>query len=190
MTLRDTQSTYGGISILLHWTSAAAIVGLFGLGVYMVELTYYDPLYNRLPSLHKSIGLVHALVFACWVGWRLANPWPQPVAGTSALDARASRLIKHVFYWLTALIIASGYLIPTAAGAAVSVFGWFELPALVSGLPRQQDLAGAVHRYAAYGLIALVALHVAAALKHHWINRDATLRRMLGIGVPQSRHRN
>lgn len=189
MALRDTPSSYGAISILLHWSSAAAVVGLFGLGVYMVELTYYDPLYNRLPWLHKSIGLAHALVFAAWVGWRLANPWPNPVAGTRAFDARLSRLIKHVFYWLTALIIASGYLIPTAAGAPISVFGWFELPALVSGLPRQQDLAGAVHRYAAYGLIALAALHAAAALKHHWIDRDATLRRMLGTAVSQSRRR-
>ncbi len=185
--MRDTQTSYGSVSILMHWISALAVVGLFGLGIYMVELTYYDPLYNRLPFLHKSIGLLHALVFAFWVGWRLANPWPAPVPGTGALETRAARLAKHAFYWLIALVIASGYLIPTADGAPISVFGWFEVPALVTGLPRQEDLAGAIHRYAAYALLALAAVHAAAALKHHFVDRDATLRRMLGMSGRRSR---
>lgn len=185
--LRDSRTSYGGISILLHWTSAAAIVGLFGLGVYMVELTYYDPLYNRLPQLHKGIGLLHALAFALWIAWRLANPWPAPLAGTGAVEARVARGVKHLFYWLIAAVIVSGYLIPTAGGAPISLFGWFEVPALVADLPRQEDVAGLVHRYAAYALIALAGLHAAAALKHHWIDRDATLRRMLGRSDPRIR---
>lgn len=185
--MRDSQASYGRISILLHWISAVAIVGLFGLGIYMVELTYYDPLYNRLPMLHKSIGMLHALAFGLWVGWRLTNPWPAPVAGTSAAEARIARGVKHVLYWLIAVVIVSGYLIPTAGGAPISVFDWFELPALVRDLPRQEDVAGLVHRYAAYGLIALAGLHAAAALKHHWIDRDDTLRRMLGLSDPQTR---
>ena len=185
--MRDTETSYGSVSILLHWISALAIVGLFGLGIYMVELTYYDPLYNRLPFLHKSIGLLHAFAFALWVAWRLANPWPAPVPGTGALEARAARLAKHVFFWLIALVIASGYLIPTADGAPINVFGWFEVPALLTGLPRQEDLAGAVHRYAAYALIALAVVHAAAALRHHFIDRDATLRRMLGMSGRRGR---
>ena len=188
--MRDTTARYGGISILLHWISAAAVVFLFGLGVYMVELTYYDPLYNRLPSLHKSLGLIHALVFAFWVGWRFANPWPAPVSGTGALEARVARIAKHAFYWLIAIVILSGYLVPTAGGAPISVFGWFDVPAIGSGLPRQEDIAGLIHRYAAYGLIALAGLHAAAALKHHWIDRDGTLRRMLGLSMPQTRKLN
>lgn len=179
--MRDSQTCYGGISILLHWVSAAAVVGLFGLGIYMVELTYYDPLYNRLPFIHKSVGLLHAVAFACWIGWRLANPWPNPVDGTGALEARAAKIVKHLFFWLIALVIVSGYLIPTAGGAPISLFGWFDVPALISDLPRQEDIAGLVHRYASYGLIALASLHAAAALKHHFVNRDGTLRRMLGI---------
>ncbi len=187
---RDSQTSYGGISILLHWASAVAIVGLFGLGVYMVELTYYDPLYNRLPQLHKSIGLLHALVFALGIAWRLANPWPAPVAGIGAIEARVARGAKHVFYWLIAIVIVSGYLIPTAGGAPISLFGWIDVPALIADLPRQEDVAGLVHRYAAYLLIALASLHAAAALKHHWIDRDATLRRMLGRRETEARNSN
>lgn len=185
--MRDTRTTYGGVSILLHWTSAVAVIGLFGLGVYMVELTYYDPLYNRLPFLHKSIGLLHALAFALWVGWRATNPWPAPVAGTGAVEARVARGVKHVFYWLIATVIVSGYLIPTADGAPISVFGWFDVPALTSGWARQEDFAGLVHRYASYALIALASLHAAAAVKHHCVDRDGTLRRMLGMPDRQGR---
>ena len=185
--MRDTSVKYGRISILLHWVSAIAIVGLFALGVYMVELSYYDPLYNRLPFVHKSVGLLHAAVFLFWVGWRLSNPWPAPVRGTRAWEARLAKATKRVFYGLIALVIVSGYLVPTAGGAPVSVFGWFEVPALASGLPRQADLAGAVHRYASYALLALASLHAAAALKHHFVDRDATLRRMLGMADRQDR---
>ncbi len=187
--MRDTRAKYGGISILLHWVSAAVIVGLFALGVYMVELTYYDPLYNRLPFLHKSIGLLHAGLFLFWVGWRLANPWPAPVAGTGMVEARVARAVKHLFYWLIAVVIVSGYLIPTAAGAPVSVFGWFDVPALVSDLPRQEDFAGAVHRFASYALLALASLHATAALKHHCVDRDGSLRRMMGMTDRQDRSR-
>ena len=184
--MQDSHTSYGKISILFHWVSAAAVFGLFGIGFYMVELTYYDPLYNRLPQLHKGIGILHALLFGLWVGWRLLNPWPTPVAGTGDIEARIARGVKHAFYWLIAAVIVSGYLIPTAGGAPISVFGWFEMPALLADLPRQEDVAGLVHRYAAYALIALAGLHAAAALKHHWIDRDATLRRILGLADPQA----
>ena len=79
------------------------------------------------------------------------------------------------------LIVTSGYLISTAKGSGVSLFGWFEVPALVSGLPEQADVAGAVHYWLALGLLALAGLHALGALKHHLIDKDNTLRRMLGM---------
>jgi cytochrome b561 len=80
------------------------------------------------------------------------------------------------------LVMISGYLISTAKGRGVSVFDLFEIPAFITGLPNQADLAGAVHFYVAWGLVLLAGLHALAALKHHFIDRDATLKRMLGCG--------
>jgi cytochrome b561 len=75
--------------------------------------------------------------------------------------------------------MSSGYLISTADGRAIAVFDWFSVPALISDLPAQEDIAGLIHRWLAYLMMGLVLLHAAAALKHHFINKDNTLRKML-----------
>ena len=80
----------------------------------------------------------------------------------------------------------SGYLISTADGRGVSVFGLFEVPASLTGIPDQEDVAGVLHEWLAWGLIILAGLHALAAIKHHFIDRDATLSRMLGGDEPQN----
>jgi len=80
---------------------------------------------------------------------------------------------------LFALMI-SGYLISTADGRGIEVFGLFEVPATLTTIPDQEDVAGVVHEYLAWGLVIFAGLHALAALKHHFIDRDATLVRMLG----------
>jgi cytochrome b561 len=77
-------------------------------------------------------------------------------------------------------VMISGYLISTADGRAISVFGWFEVPALITSIPDQEDIAGLIHEYLAWGLVIFSGLHALAALKHHFIDRDPTLKRMLG----------
>ena len=77
-------------------------------------------------------------------------------------------------------VMISGYLISTADGRGIGVFGWFEVPALISGLPEQEDVAGLIHKYLAWGLVIFAVIHALAALKHHFIDRDATLVRMFG----------
>ena len=77
------------------------------------------------------------------------------------------------------LIVLSGYLISTADGRSIEVFNWFEIPAFVTPIENQEDLAGDVHFYLASTLMVLVALHGLAALKHHFLDKDATLKRML-----------
>ncbi len=178
--LRNSTQAYGWISIVLHWGMALAIFGLFGLGLYMVELTYYDALYRTLPSIHKSIGILMALALLLRITWRWSNPVPEAVTGTRPFERRLAAIVHRLFYLLIAVIMLSGYLISTADGSAISVFGWFSVPASLTSIPRQEDIAGLVHQYLAYFLIALVVLHAAAALKHHFIDRDATLRRILG----------
>jgi cytochrome b561 len=79
------------------------------------------------------------------------------------------------------LIVISGYLISTADNSSISVFDIFQVPATITSIPEQEDIAGLVHEYLAYGIMGLTLLHVAAALKHHFIKRDNTLRKMLGI---------
>ncbi|MFZ1872669.1 MAG: cytochrome b/b6 domain-containing protein, partial [Chania sp.] len=83
-------------------------------------------------------------------------------------------------YTVLFAILISGYLISTADGQAISVFGWFDVPASLTGIPQQADTAGTIHLYLAWVVVVLSALHALAALKHHFIDRDVTLKRMLG----------
>lgn len=85
-----------------------------------------------------------------------------------------------LLYLILFAIIISGYLISTADGQPISVFDWFSVPAVFTGR-EQADLAGDVHLYLAWAVVVLSLLHAAGALKHHFIDKDITLKRMLGI---------
>ncbi|WP_462401472.1 cytochrome b [Pseudomonas sp. Marseille-QA0332] len=180
MQLRNSPVRYGLVSIVLHWSVALTVFALFALGLWMVGLDYYSPWRTAGPELHKSIGLVLLAVMLVRVLWRLASP-PPPAIATHGMFTRVAAKLGHLALYggLFAVMIA-GYLISTADGVGIPVFGLFEVPALVSDLPDQADLAGVVHYYLAWGLVILATLHGLAALKHHFIDRDATLLRMFG----------
>jgi cytochrome b561 len=178
----NTTKRFGLVSIFLHWLMAVVVLGLFALGWYMVDLTYYDSLYNTLPFIHQSIGTLVALIFLFRIVWIRVSPVPGPLQGNSRFEIITSRLMHSVLYFLIALIVLSGYLISTADGSGIDVFDLFEVPATVTGIPQQEDIAGLIHEYLAYILIGLVLVHAAAALKHHYVDRDNSLRRILGIG--------
>jgi cytochrome b561 len=94
-------------------------------------------------------------------------------------EKRLAGAVHGFLYLLLFVLMLSGYLISTADGRAIEVFGLFRVPATLTGIPNQEDLAGVVHQVLGYVLIGLVALHALAALKHHFLDRDGTLRRML-----------
>lgn len=110
--------------------------------------------------------------------WRSLSP-STPLETHSRMTQIVAIAAHHLMYMLIFAVMISGYLIATADGKPISVFGWFTLPALLSGEGEQADIAGRVHLWLAWGLIGLSALHALAALKHHFIDKDATLSRML-----------
>lgn len=180
MRLRNDTEHYGLVAVLLHWLVALAVFGLFGLGLWMTGLGYYDPWYRSGPALHKSIGVLLFLLMLARLGWRVYSPPPPPLPEHGLLERAAAMTVQLWLYLLLFALMLSGYLISTADGRPVEVFGLFSVPATLTAIPQQEDLAGAVHWYLALFLMALVAVHVAAALKHHFIDRDRTLRRILG----------
>ena len=167
------------MSILLHWLSAAIVIGLFGLGNWMTGLAYANKWYITAPFLHKSFGLTLFFIMLFRVLWRIGGPTPAPLPSHTGFERAAARLAHLGLYVLLFATMISGYLISTADGRAISVFGLFEVPATIAGLPGQEDIAGAVHYYLAVAVMALATLHALAALKHHFVDKDRTLRRML-----------
>lgn len=180
MQWRNTSSRYGLVSVLLHWLVALAVFGLFGLGYWMVGLGYYDPWRQTAPDLHKSIGILLFAVMLLRVLWRLLSPAPVALASHGRLTRLASALGHGVLYLGLFGVMISGYLISTADGRGIEVFGLFSVPATLSGIAQQEDIAGVIHEYLAWGLVIFAGVHALAAIKHHLIDRDSTLLRMFG----------
>lgn len=175
---KNTLSSYGLIAILLHWLMAITVLGLFGLGLYMVELTYYDSWYKGSLDLHKSIGITLAAVFVFRVLWRLFSNQPKPLSSNKVMNQLA-HTAHIVMYLILAVIMVSGYLISTADGRPINIFSVLSVYALDFTFDEQADIAGEIHYYGACILIGLSVLHALGALKHHFIDKDKTLIRMI-----------
>jgi cytochrome b561 len=180
MQWRNSSSHYGLVSILLHWLVALVVFGLFGLGYWMVGLDYYSGWYKTAPDLHKSIGLLLFAVMLVRVLWRWVSPVPASLPNHGRLTRLGSKLGHGFLYLGLFVLMISGYLISTADGRGIEVFGLFEVPASLTSIPDQEDVAGLVHEYLAWALVIFAGVHALAALKHHVIDRDRTLLRMFG----------
>lgn len=180
MQWRNSPTRYGFVSVTLHWLVALVVFGLFALGYWMVGLDYYSSWYTKAPDIHKSVGLILFAVMLLRVLWRWISPPPAHLASHGPLVQRATRY-GHVFLYLGLFVLmVAGYLISTAEGRGIPVFGWFEVPATITSIPDQEDIAGLVHEYLAWALVLFAGVHGLAALKHHFVDRDSTLTRMLG----------
>ena len=176
MPIRDTTAGYGLVTRLVHWVMALAIIAMFALGLWMVTLNYYSPYYRTAPDIHRSVGMLLLILLVLRFGWRLANPKPNDDE-LSPMEREASRIVHWGFYPLLFALMISGYLISTSDGRPIEVFDWFAIPALLHD-PGLETTAGKVHEILSYVTIAVVVLHTAASLKHHFIDRSRILKRM------------
>jgi len=175
---RNTATSYGWVAMTIHWLMAVVIFAMFGLGLWMRTLGYYDHWYHVAPELHKSVGmLLLILLFFRWI-WRLGNTSPDLMG--KIWEQFIALLVHRMHYVLLSALMFTGYLIPTAEGVGIDVFGWFTVPALFSFNKEITDFIGLMHFYLAWAAMALAGAHAAAALKHHVIDKDITLLRMLG----------
>ncbi|TCS40458.1 cytochrome b [Reinekea marinisedimentorum] len=164
--------------IIIHWLSALVVIGMFALGWWMVDLDYYSQWYKTAPMIHKSIGILLVLVTLLRVLFKLIKAAPATTG--KRYEVIAAKSVHLVIYFLLFVLFFSGYLISTPDGRGIEVFNWFTVPSLGELFPNQSDIAGRIHYYTAIILIGLAAVHAAAALKHHFIDKDDTLRKMIG----------
>ncbi|SFM39261.1 cytochrome b [Marinobacter zhejiangensis] len=183
MELRNTDTHYGIVQVLMHWLVAIAVFGLFALGYYMVDLGYYDAWYRTAPHIHKSVGLLLLALMVARLAWRWVSSAPTPQASHKRWEIVLAHLAHIILYLLIFTVLVSGYLISTADGSSIMVFNWFEVPSVTGQVKQLEDVAGKVHYWCAWALVGLAGVHGLAAIKHHVIDRDETLRRMLGLSA-------
>ena len=181
--LKNTKQYFGLVSVLLHWLSAIAVIGLFALGLWMTGLQYYDPWYRDAPMLHKGIGVIFIFFLFLRLCWNLYNPTPESPPNAKRYEMVIARIVHFVLYFMLFLMLPTGYLVTTAKGHSLDVLGWFEIPSIVTGkelnIQNLESVALELHEIIAFSIIGLASLHALAALKHHFFDKDNILKRML-----------
>lgn len=172
---------YSVLAMGLHWVMALGLLGLIVFGVYMTGLPF-SPTRLKYYNWHKWAGMTLLALLVLRALWRWVSPPPALPAAMQAAMPAWQHLAHHAthagLYGLMAAVPLLGWAYSSAAGFPVVWFGVLPLPDLLSPSP---DLAQAIkpfHKLSAFALVALVALHVAAALKHQLIDRDGLLQRM------------
>ena len=174
--LDSNPSRYSGVAIALHWLLALMIVGAFGVGVYMHELPM-SPTRLKLYNWHKWAGICILALSALRLLWRLTHRPPADVP-MPAWQQRASHAAHGLLYVLFFAVPLAGWAYSSAAGFPIVWFGVLPLPDFVSPDKALAELMKERHAVLAWTLAVLVLLHIAAALKHHFIDKDGLLERM------------
>jgi cytochrome b561 len=177
--LQGTQvERYGAIAQAFHWLIAALIFTMLGLGYYMEDL----PLGTRkleLYGIHKSIGITIAMLAALRLVWRLLNPPPPWPRSMRPWERKAAGVVHALLYLMLFVQPLVGFLQSNAANFPVVLWGFVLLPPLIGPDEPLSETLLAVHALGGNLLAILVIVHIAAALRHHFVLKDHVLRRML-----------
>ena len=170
---------YAKPAIAMHWIVALLIFAAFGLGLYMTDIPGFTPTKLKLFSYHKWIGITVLIFAVLRVLWRLTHPAPAPVPGMPKWQRAAAEAAHVGLYLLILAVPLTGYLLSVAAGVKVVYLGLWELPMPFDKSDALKDIFGMAHEWLNWTMAAIVVVHILAALKHHVVDRDGTLRRMM-----------
>ncbi len=169
---------YTRTAIALHWVVAFGIFGTFSLGLYMHELAL-SPTKLKLYSYHKWAGVTIFLLMLVRLTWRATHPAPPLPDHMPRWQRLAAHSIHHLLYLLILAIPLTGWLMSSAKGFQTVWFGVLPLPDLLDKSKELGEALSEVHEALNFGMAALVVAHVGAAVKHHLVDRDNVLARML-----------
>ena len=185
--MKDTQAKFSKITVSLHWLVAILFIGLMAVGLYMTEFKAYS-----LVPIHKSFGAILLLIAIARVVWRYLNGWPKPAGQYTSIE----HLLAKVMHWTLIigmlLMPISGIVMTLSEGRGLYVFGL----ELVANFPDPENarkmivqneslatIGESIHEIGANVMLLAIGLHLVGALKHHIIDKDGTLRRMLGQSI-------
>jgi len=160
---------------------AILLITLVVIGLYMASLpdVGFDTRKIVLILYHKQLGMFALALALLRLGWRVGHALPALVDTLPEWQKVAARLVHLCLYALMFALPVTGWLMSSAAGFSVSVLSLFDLPDLVPKDDRLYEVFAQAHKWLAYSLITLTLVHAGAALTHHFMDRDETLKKML-----------
>ena len=176
MQLTNTENRYGLVSIVFHWTMAFIVILMLCLGLYMTNLPV-SLQKLKLYGWHKEWGLIILMLISMRFLWRLFSIIPS-LSELPWWERKAAKVVHWAFYIVLFAMPVTGWLMSSFASLPVSFFGLFVMPDIVSPSEEKRMLFAEIHEWLTYILIAMIVLHVAAALKHYVIDKDDILQRM------------
>jgi len=174
----STKTVYDPVARALHWIMALMMIALLGVGLYMEDL---DPSPQKweIYGLHKSIGMIALFLIGLRILWRLHARPPKPLPTHTPLEQWAAHIVHLALYAAMLAMPVSGYLMSSAGGHAINIFGMLNVPLLVDKNADIGKAAKEIHEIAGNVMIAAIVLHLLGALKHKLIDKDGTLARMM-----------
>lgn len=181
--MRDTKEKLSNLTIFLHWIVGLTIIALAVVGIYMSENEMFE-----LYPIHKSIGVLIFAVIIVRVYWRFINGWLQPVSEYKAIERNLEKIVHWALIIIMIIMPISGFIMSSAGGYGVSIFALEIIaaqfdPIAKEVIPDNAALAGFMHEtheIAGWMMVVAIVLHIAGVVKHHFIDKDNTLNRMLG----------
>jgi cytochrome b561 len=184
MSFRNTTRSWGSVSKLLHWLVVLLIINQWVIAERADSLPIGIAKLQAL-AWHKSFGITILMLAVVRLAWRWVNPVPDLTADTRPWERVLAKLSHFLLYALIFAMPLSGWLMSSAKNFPVSWFRLFQLPDLVAPDERTYQLMRDLHHLLFDLLVVVAAVHVAGALKHHFIDRNDVLKRMLPFGGPR-----
>ena len=180
MLFRNTTRAWGSITKALHWLIVLLIINQWVIAQRAEDLTGFQKF--KALAWHKSFGMTILMLAVIRLGWRLMNPVPDLSAETRPWERYLARVSHFLLYLLIFAMPVTGWLMSSAKAYGVSWFNLFAFPDLISKNDRMYENMHDLHEWLFGSLVLVALLHVAGALKHHFIDRNEVLRRMLPFG--------
>ncbi len=177
MSLKNTPENYGSVSRGFHWLTAALVIGLLVLGLLLEEMAR-GAFKLKMINLHKSVGVLVLLLTLARILWHFYSKKPALIATLKKWEKVLSHTLHGLLYLALIGMPMSGWIMSSAKGYPVSLFKLATLPQIVEENKALAEWAGEIHEILGYTLIVIIIVHFVGALKHHFIDRDDTLRRM------------
>jgi len=179
MGLRNTESAYGKVTIIIHWLMVLMVISLLTVGFIMADMDK-GPARDAIFDLHKASGFILLLLALFRWYWTLSGQNPKSIEGMTKAEIGISHATKWTLLLLLLVMPITGVLMSMFFGHGIDVFGLFKIPNMLSENEDFGEAFEEIHEVLAYILIGIFSLHALAALKHHFMTKDNTLNRMLG----------